>query len=57
MAEAIEAAAKLDPEQCREAARTRFSAERMSRDYLSLYDRLRRNQPEGVPVSDAIYRL
>lgn len=57
MAEAIQAASQLDPEQCREAARTRFSAQRMSRDYLALYDRLRRNQPEGVPVTDEIYRL
>lgn len=37
MAEAIHAAARLDPELCRETARRRFSAERMTSDYLALY--------------------
>lgn len=42
MAEAIAAAGRLDPEACRAAARARFSAERMSNDYLDLYARLSR---------------
>lgn len=42
MAEAIHAAAALDPKACREAARTRFSAARTSARYLALYDRLAR---------------
>ncbi len=40
MAEAIGAAGSLDPNVCREAARTRFSAERMIERYFDLYRRL-----------------
>ena len=40
MADAIAAASSLDPEACRRAARERFSAERMTREYLALYERL-----------------
>lgn len=40
MAEAIGAARVLDPEVCRQAARERFSAERMARLYLERYRRL-----------------
>ncbi len=40
MADAMRAAAKLDPEECRLAARTRFSADRMVRQYLETYSRL-----------------
>jgi glycosyltransferase involved in cell wall biosynthesis len=40
MADAIEAAGRLDPEVCREAARSRFSLERMTRQYLAAYRRL-----------------
>lgn len=37
MAEAIHAAARLDPEACRAAARARFSTERMLHQYLAVY--------------------
>ena len=37
MADAMQQAAALDPEVCREAARTRFSVDRMSHDYMALY--------------------
>jgi glycosyltransferase involved in cell wall biosynthesis len=37
MADAIRAADRLDPEDCRHAARTRFSLERMTARYLDLY--------------------
>ena len=40
MSEAIQAAGDLDPSVCRQAARERFSAERMSVRYLDLYMRL-----------------
>jgi glycosyltransferase involved in cell wall biosynthesis len=40
MARAIHHAARLDPNICRAAARERFSADRMSGQYLSLYERL-----------------
>jgi len=43
MARAIHDAAQLDPAVCRAAARERFSAERMMREYLSLYERLARS--------------
>ena len=40
MADAIGAAAALDPEVCRDAARERFSAEAMVDRYVSLYESL-----------------
>lgn len=40
MARAIGAAGRLDPEDCRRAARERFSADRMVRQYFALYERL-----------------
>jgi glycosyltransferase involved in cell wall biosynthesis len=40
MAQAIRAAASIDPEACRRAARERFSADRMLAQYLGLYERL-----------------
>ena len=40
MAKAIRAAHRIDPEDCRRAARERFCAERMIREYLALYRRL-----------------
>jgi glycosyltransferase involved in cell wall biosynthesis len=40
MAEAIRRADAIDPEACRQAARERFSAERMIGQYLKLYHRL-----------------
>jgi glycosyltransferase involved in cell wall biosynthesis len=42
MAEAIEAAGRLDRTFCRAAARRRFSQQRMVKRYLALYDRLAR---------------
>jgi glycosyltransferase involved in cell wall biosynthesis len=40
MAEAMRAAASLDPEICRQAARERFSSARMLKRYMQLYERL-----------------
>lgn len=40
MARAIRAAGRIDPADCRRAARERFSSERMAREYLALYERL-----------------
>lgn len=45
MAEAIRAAAGIDPAECRRAARERFCAERMAGEYLTLYERLSRSSP------------
>lgn len=42
MADAIEAAGDLDPAECRQDAIERFSAERMTREYLELYERVAR---------------
>ena len=47
MADAIAAAGRLDPDACRAAARARFPAERMCRDYLDLYARLARRAPSA----------
>lgn len=40
MTRAIRAAAQIDPEDCRRAARERFRAQRMTREYFALYERL-----------------
>ncbi len=40
MADAIRDASKLDPEDCRQAAQTRFSAKAMAERYLDLYERI-----------------
>lgn len=48
MAEAIGDVGGIDPEVCREAARRRFSIERMVARYLDVYDRLARAR-EGAP--------
>jgi glycosyltransferase involved in cell wall biosynthesis len=42
MGEAMHAAAELDPERCRVAARARFSVGRMRDEYLAIYHRLSR---------------
>jgi len=46
MAEAIRAAGSLDPDLCRETARRRFSAERMTAEYFALYRRIARGELE-----------
>ena len=55
MAAAIARAATLDPEVCRAAARERFSAARMIREYLALYASLtNRTLPRVQPLLAAI---
>ncbi len=44
MAEAIRRIRAIDPARCREVARKRFSAQRMTGEYLNLYRRLARDQ-------------
>jgi glycosyltransferase involved in cell wall biosynthesis len=51
MADAIRAVDAIDPEGCREAARRRFSLERMTAQYLSVYGRLARAHQGGLPIS------
>jgi len=41
MVEAIRRIDEIDPEECRRVARERFSAARMARDYMALYQRIR----------------
>jgi glycosyltransferase involved in cell wall biosynthesis len=41
MVDAIRRIDEIDPEECRRVARERFSAARMARDYMALYDRIR----------------
>ena len=56
MADAIHATASIDPDVCRAAARRRFSAERMCREYLALYEQLAHkntSQRDGVEFSRA----
>lgn len=45
MADAIRASVRIDPEDCRRAARERFCAARMAEEYLTLYRRLSRRSP------------
>jgi glycosyltransferase involved in cell wall biosynthesis len=55
MAEAIHAAAAIEPEVCRAAARERFSFERTVERYLSLYRRLAGRDPlEGPRARPAV---
>lgn len=51
MAEAMQAAGRLDPEACRAAARARFSEEGMVERYLRLYRRLAAPAPAWASVS------
>lgn len=55
MARAIEAAAAIDPERCRQAARERFALERMTGSYLALYRRLAHASP-AVSLHDPAAR-
>lgn len=48
MAEAIRAAGSLDPNVCRETARSRFSAARMIERYFDLYKRLIAGDASGI---------
>ncbi len=43
MADAMRRAYEIDPDACREAAREQFSADRMTSQYLDLYERLARS--------------
>src|SRR5689334_2411765 len=51
MAQAIHLARAIDPRVCRRAARERFSAHRMTADYLARYERLARG---AVRTTEAI---
>lgn len=48
MAAAMRQVDSISPEACRDAARRRFSAERMVRQYFDLYERAARRQPVEV---------
>lgn len=55
MADAILAARTLDPDECRRAARERFSEERMIRDYLALYRRLAKRDVGASAAVGEVY--
>jgi glycosyltransferase involved in cell wall biosynthesis len=44
MVDAIRRIGEIDPAECSRVARERFSAARMARDYMALYDRIRREE-------------
>jgi glycosyltransferase involved in cell wall biosynthesis len=48
MAEALVMTEKIDPERCREAARRRFSLDRMVEAYFAVYERLAATMPARV---------
>jgi glycosyltransferase involved in cell wall biosynthesis len=48
MAEAMVKTAEIDPEQCRAAARRRFSLDRMVERYFAVYERLAATEPATV---------
>jgi glycosyltransferase involved in cell wall biosynthesis len=48
MADAIAAAGTMDPERCRQAARERFSLDRMVEQYVAVYERLAARVPATV---------
>jgi glycosyltransferase involved in cell wall biosynthesis len=50
MADAIAAVDSIDPEECRRAARERFSSARMVQDYFSFYRRLARPESHVAEV-------
>lgn len=47
MADALRDAGRIDPENCRRAARERFCAQRMIEEYFGLYDRLAAGRPQS----------
>jgi glycosyltransferase involved in cell wall biosynthesis len=54
MADAIQAAAGLDRDACRKAAVDRFSADRMTRQYIELYQQiLSGGRSAGIPPNAA----
>ena len=53
MAEAIGLCATLDEDRCRAAARERFGADRMLREYLALYARLARKEHHDAALAGA----
>jgi hypothetical protein len=52
MVDAIRRIDEIDPEECRRVARERFSAARMARDYMALYDRIRSREIAIPPVPE-----
>jgi hypothetical protein len=50
MADALAAADRLDPRECRRSVKDRFSPERMTQDYLDVYQRAMEARPAG-PVN------
>jgi glycosyltransferase involved in cell wall biosynthesis len=56
MAEAIPAAANLDPESCRKEAEARFSSEHMIANYFRLYEEIKTGTPqrsEAISILEA----
>ena len=57
MAEAIRESALLDPGECRNAARERFSSEVMVRRYLGMYEKLARRPKREFEISNLKFEI
>jgi glycosyltransferase involved in cell wall biosynthesis len=53
-AKAVEGISAIERRSCRRRFEERFSARRMSEDYLALYERLVNGQSEPVAVTDGV---
>ena len=51
-ARAVKDLSAIDRRKCRRAFEDRFSAQRMARDYLTIYDRIINREPESLALTD-----
>jgi glycosyltransferase involved in cell wall biosynthesis len=49
---ALENLSAIDRRKCRRAFEDRFSAKRMAQDYLTIYDRIIKREPESIALTD-----
>jgi glycosyltransferase involved in cell wall biosynthesis len=50
MAYALKRIGEIDPEECRRAAKERFSSDRMARDYMNLYEQILNEPAAHIPL-------
>jgi glycosyltransferase involved in cell wall biosynthesis len=50
--DALENLSAIDRRNCRRAFEERFSAKRMAQDYLTIYDRISKREPESIALTD-----
>ena len=51
---AVEKLDKIDREKCRNISNRHFTSARMAQDYLNIYDRLIRRDPESINTTDGV---